>query len=130
MILECKGLVNVSVGSKIQAIASMMTCMMSKDIAMIKPYYAVPENYTSSLAEEERQETEGLKDIIPMPEYKIEIPPQKLIKCLNIINQKPVRAWACSFLKALWKPMEARFGPRITLIMIERKEPLFTLTCR
>jgi Family of unknown function (DUF6293) len=88
MILECKGLVNVSVGSKIQAIASMMACMMFKDIAMIKPYYAVPENSTSSLAEEERQETEGLKDIIPMPEYKIEIPPQKLIKCLNIINQK------------------------------------------
>jgi hypothetical protein len=23
-----------------------------------------------------------------MPEYKIEIPPQKLVKCLNIINQK------------------------------------------
>ena len=85
-------LVNVSVGSKIQAIASMMACMMFKDIAMIKPYYAVPEKYTSSLEEEERQETEGLKDIIPMPEYKIEIPPQKLIKCLNIINQNKVKS--------------------------------------
>jgi hypothetical protein len=31
-------LVNVSVGSKIQAIASMMACMMFKDIANIKPY--------------------------------------------------------------------------------------------
>jgi Family of unknown function (DUF6293) len=81
-------LVNVSVGSKIQAIASMMACMMFKDIAMIKPYYAVPEKYTSSLAKEERQETEGLKDIIPMPEYKIEIPAEKLIRCLDIINQK------------------------------------------
>jgi hypothetical protein len=41
IILKEKGnsiLVNVSVGSKIQAIASMMTCMMFKDIAMIKPY--------------------------------------------------------------------------------------------
>ena len=68
-ILKEKGnsiLVNVSVGSKIKAIASMMACMMFKDIAMIKPYYAVPEKYTSSLAEEERQETEGLKDIFPM----------------------------------------------------------------
>ena len=61
IILKEKGnsiLVNVSivsVGSKIQAIASMMACMMFKDIAMIKPYYAVPERYTSSLAEEERQ---------------------------------------------------------------------------
>ena len=30
-------LVNVSVGSKIQAIASMMACMMFKDLGMIKP---------------------------------------------------------------------------------------------
>jgi hypothetical protein len=39
-------LVNVSVGSKIQAIASMMACMMFKDMATIKPYYVVPENKT------------------------------------------------------------------------------------
>lgn len=78
-------LVNVSVGSKIQAIASMMACMMFKDTAMIKPYYAVPERYTSSLAKEEKQETEGLEDIIPMPEYKIEMPDEKLIKCLRLI---------------------------------------------
>jgi len=38
----------------------MMACIMFKDIAMIKPYYAVPERYTSSLAKEEKQETEGL----------------------------------------------------------------------
>ena len=62
--------------------------MRFKDIAMIKPYYAVPEKYTSSLAKEEKQETEGLKDIIPMPEYKIEIPAEKLVRCLDIINQK------------------------------------------
>ena len=81
-------LVNVSVGSKIQAIASMMACMMFKDISMIKPYYVVPQKYASSLAKEERQETEGLKEIIPMPEYKIEIPPEKVIRCLDIINHK------------------------------------------
>ena len=80
IILKEKGnsiLVNVSVGSKIQAIASMMACMMFKDIAMIKPYYVVPERYTSSLAKEEKQETEGLKQIIGLPEYKIEIPSDK-----------------------------------------------------
>ena len=82
-------LVNVSVGSKIQAIASMMACMMFKDIAMIiKPYYVVPERYNSSSAKEENQETEGLKDIIGLPEYKIEIPSEKLIKCLDIIITK------------------------------------------
>lgn len=88
IILKEKGnsiLVNVSVGSKIQAIACMMACMMFKDIAMIKPYYAVPERYTSSLTKEEKQETEGLEDIIPMPEYKIEMPDEKLIKCLRLI---------------------------------------------
>jgi hypothetical protein len=91
IILKEKGnsiLVNVSVGSKIQAIASMMACMMFKDIAMIKPYYAVPQRYTSSLAKEEKQETEGLKEIKPLPEYKIEIPASKLIRCLDIINRK------------------------------------------
>jgi len=91
IILREKGnsvLVNVSVGSKIQAIASMMACMMFKDIAMIKPYYVVPQKYTSSLAEEEKQETEGLKKMIPMPEYKIELPDEKLIRCMAIINQR------------------------------------------
>src|SRR5437899_1396225 len=78
-------LVNVSVGSKIQAIASIMACMMFKDIAMIKPYYVVPEKYTTK---QEKQETEGVKDVILMPEYKIELPDEKLIKCMAIINQR------------------------------------------
>src|SRR5918911_4127629 len=84
IILKEKGnsiLVNVSVGSKIQAIASMMACMMFKDIAMIKPYYVVPERYNSS--QEDKEETEGVKDIIGLPEYKIEIPSDKLIRCLG-----------------------------------------------
>jgi hypothetical protein len=87
IILKEKGnsiLVNVSVGSKIQAIASMMACMMFKDIAMIKPYYVVPETYTSPLAEE----TKGVKKVIPMPEYNIELPDEKLIKCMAVINQR------------------------------------------
>jgi len=93
IVLREKGnsiLVNVSVGSKIQAIASMMACMMFKDIAMIKPYYVVPERYNSSLVkeDEEKQETEGVKDIIGLPEYKIEIPTDKLIRCLDIISKK------------------------------------------
>jgi hypothetical protein len=82
-------LVNVSVGSKIQAIASMMACMMFKDLAMIKPYYVVPERYTSSLIkQEDKQETEGVKNIIGLPEYQIEIPSDKLIRCLDIIDER------------------------------------------
>ena len=37
---------------------------------------------------EDKQETEGLKEIKPMPEYKIDISNEKLIKCLDIINRK------------------------------------------
>ena len=82
-------LVNVSVGSKIQAIASMMACMMFKDIGMIKPYYVVPEIYNSSLLErEDKQETEGVRDIIGLPEYKIEIPSDKLIRGLGLIDER------------------------------------------
>jgi hypothetical protein len=50
----------------------------------LKPYYVVPETYTSPLAEE----TKGVKDVIPMPEYKIELPDEKLIRCMAIINER------------------------------------------
>jgi hypothetical protein len=66
----------------------MMACMMFKDIAMIKPYYVVPERYNSSLVKEDKQETEGVKDIIALPEYKIEIPSNKLIRCLDMIDKQ------------------------------------------
>ena len=74
--------INASVGSKIQAIASMMACMMFKDEVNIKPYYAVPKRYEMIPKE---QETIGLEKIVTLPEYKIEIPPEKLVKCLQII---------------------------------------------
>jgi hypothetical protein len=61
---------------------------MFKDMATIKPYYVVPEKYNTLLLEEKKkQETEGMKDIITLPEYKIEIPSEKLIKCMHMINQ-------------------------------------------
>lgn len=76
--------VNVSVGSKIQAIASMMACMMFRDLVTIKPYYVVPRDYT--IIPHKRQQTEGMDKIIPLPDYKIEIPNKKLVKCLELIN--------------------------------------------
>jgi hypothetical protein len=78
-------LVNVSVGSKIQSIACTMACMMFKDIVKIKPYYAAPEKYTYTPKE---QETAGVKQIMTLPDYKIELPSNDLIKCLDIINKK------------------------------------------
>jgi hypothetical protein len=76
--------VNVSVGSNIQAFASMMACMMFKDIVAIKQYYVVPKKY--SIIPQQKQETEGMDKIIPLPDYKIEIPSKKLVKCLELIN--------------------------------------------
>ncbi len=76
--------VNVSVGSKIQAIASMMACMMFKDVVTIKPYYVVPKDYT--IMPQKRQQTEGMKEIIALPDYKIEIPSKKLVKCLELVH--------------------------------------------
>lgn len=76
--------VNVSVGSKIQAIASMMACMMFRDVVKIKPYYVVPKVYT--IMPQKRQETVGMDKIIPLPDYKIEMPSKKLVKCLQLID--------------------------------------------
>jgi hypothetical protein len=76
--------INVSSGSKIQSIASMMACMIFKDRVDITPYYAVPEKYATIPRE---QETVGVKKIIKLPEYKIQTPPDNLIKCLEIIHQ-------------------------------------------
>ena len=78
-------IVNVSTGSKIQSIAFMMGCMMFKDFGRIKPYYAEPEEYTTK---SHAQETIGLKDIVLLPDYKIEIPKQNLIKCMVLIDKQ------------------------------------------
>jgi Ca2+-binding EF-hand superfamily protein len=50
--------------------------------------HVVPETYNGSLVKEDKQETEGLIDIIGLPEYKIEIPSDKLIRCLDIIDKR------------------------------------------
>jgi len=76
-------LVNVSAGSKIQAIASMLVCMMFKNTFNVRPYYVIPQKYTST---PRRQETEGVKDIVSLPEYEIEIPNNKLVRSMMLIN--------------------------------------------
>jgi hypothetical protein len=56
-----------------------------KDFGNIQPYYGEPERYRSISKEEE---TEGLKEIIPLPDYKIEIPNQNLLKWLELIDKE------------------------------------------
>jgi hypothetical protein len=81
-------MVNVSTGSKIQSIASMMACMMFRDIGSIKPYYAEPKEYRSNSDKQDEQDTEGLNRIMALPDYRIEIPSKNLIKSLELINNE------------------------------------------
>ena len=76
--------VNVASGSKIQAIACMMACMILKDCKNIQPFYAEPEKYA---AFEGKQQSFGLKDTIPLPTYEIQTPKTKLLDALRIIHE-------------------------------------------
>jgi len=76
--------VNVASGSKIQAIACMMACMILKECKNIQPFYAQPEKYA---AFEGKQQSFGIKDMIPLPTYEIQIPKPKLLQALKIIHQ-------------------------------------------
>ena len=77
--------VNVASGSKIQAIACMMACMILKDCDNLQPFYADPERYA---AFEGKQQSFGIKDTIPLPTYEIQIPKPKLLQALKIISEQ------------------------------------------
>ena len=68
--------VNVASGSKIQAIACMMACMILKENNNLQPFYAEPEKYA---AFEGKQQSFGIKDTIPLPTYEIQIPKPTLV---------------------------------------------------
>ena len=74
--------VNVSSGSKIQAIGCMMACMMFKE-CRVTPYYAEPDSYPSTQG---KQQSTGLKNIVSLPKYEIQKPRQELIDALQIIQ--------------------------------------------
>jgi len=76
--------VNVASGSKIQAIACMMACMVLK-YDNLKPFYAEPESYA---AFEGKQQSFGIKDTIPLPTYEIQTPKPKLLQALKIISEQ------------------------------------------
>ena len=76
--------VNVASGSKIQAIACMMACMVLKNYKNLQPFYAEPEKYA---AFEGKQQSFGIKDTIPLPIYEIQTPKQKLLDALRIVHE-------------------------------------------
>jgi len=76
--------INVASGSKIQAIACMMACMILKECKNLQPFYAEPKEYA---AFEGKQQSFGIKDTIPLPTYEIQTPKPKLLEALKIIHQ-------------------------------------------
>jgi len=75
--------VNVSAGSKIQAIAGMMACMIFKEFDP-KPYYVDPKKYEKP---SKSPQSTGVKEIIPLPNYTIQKPEDALIRTLEIIKK-------------------------------------------
>lgn len=73
--------VNCSGGSKIQSIAGMMACMMLGGT----PYYVEPEEYLY-IDQMESPMTKGLKEILRLPDYRIDYPPPTIIKGLEVLN--------------------------------------------
>jgi hypothetical protein len=79
--------INVSTGSKIEAIAGMMAAMIfNNETISATPYYVVPENYEIT-PKKGQQLTSGFKRIIQLPNYKIERPQKALISALKIIQE-------------------------------------------
>jgi len=76
--------VNVSSGSKIQAIACMMACMIFKD-SNATPYYVEPEDYPATKG---NQQSTGLRNLTELPKYEIQKPKQELLDALKIIKDK------------------------------------------
>jgi len=76
--------INCSSGSKIQAIACMMACMMFQEKTKLTPYYAEPESYSSVKGE---QLSTGLKAVVKLPAYQIHTPKPALVQALKIIKE-------------------------------------------
>ncbi len=76
--------VNLASGSKIQAIGTMMACMMFNDDSNIHPFYVEAKNYPGFDAK--KPLSTGIKEIQNVPPYSIKIPDLKLIDALRIIK--------------------------------------------
>lgn len=74
--------VNVSAGSKIQAIGCMMACMMFKEYEPT-PYYAEPKAYPATKG---KPQSSGLRNLVELPKYEIKRPKPEIVKALKIIK--------------------------------------------
>lgn len=90
--------VNVSSGSKIQAVACTMACMMFNEKNNLIPYYIQPKEYFDYDGE---QMSTGLEKIIYVPQYEIKTPDKKLIQSLQIIKENDNRITKSDLAKAV-----------------------------
>lgn len=81
--------VNLSSGSKIQAVGCMMACMMFNSRGNVHPYYVEPAQYMAR--EENEAISQGVHSIMDMPQYQIPIPNDTLIGAMNIIRQGRIK---------------------------------------
>ena len=73
--------VNLSSGSKIQAIGCMMACMMFNPSGRVRPYYAEPEEYSHG-----GPLSSGVRNITRMPQHTIPVPPPLLAGAMHLIK--------------------------------------------
>ncbi len=106
--------VNLASGSKIQAIASMMACMMFNDKKSIKPFYAEAESYPGF---EGKQISYGVKNLMEIPTYDIHTPKPELVKALQIIIKQNGR---------LRKKDMALFAEKENLITVNARKENYT----
>ena len=76
--------VNLASGSKIQAIGTMMACMMFNDNSNIHPFYVEAKDYPGFNTK--KPLSTGIKEIQNVPPYSIKIPDVKLINALKILS--------------------------------------------
>ena len=105
--------VNCSSGSKIQAIACMMACMMFQGETKLTPYYAEPESYSSVKGE---QLSSGVKTVVKLPAYEIHTPRPALVQALKIIKHSGGR---------ITKKEMAKLAEEKRLIIVNAREENF-----
>jgi len=103
--------INLASGSKIQAIGTMMACMMFNENENVHPFYVEAANYPGF--ESKKPLSTGIKEIQNVPPYSIKIPDQKLIDSLKIIQKNNGK---------LTKKEMAKLAEEQQLITINAKE--------
>ena len=103
--------VNLASGSKIQAIGTMMACMMFNHNSNVHPFYVEAANYPGFDAKQPL--STGIKNIQNVPPYSIQTPEPKLVSALQIIKEHGDK---------LTKKEMAKLSEEEELIIINAKE--------